>query len=83
MGWWIMNNLRKTIKAHFVHPTDGMVGKFTIEHAPRVGDELRFPGEIFFKVARLVWVYDEPEAQFTRLNIEVHDIKKDDVKGGV
>jgi hypothetical protein len=63
--------LARTIKAHFIHEKDGLIHKSLIEHAPEVGDELRFPGEKYYKVTRKVWVYDEPEAGFSRLNIGV------------
>lgn len=70
-----MGELAKIIKAHFIHPEDGMVCKTQIHFAPRVGDELRFSDDCFYKVVRLVWIFDEPEAHFTRLNIEVGDIE--------
>lgn len=66
-----MSALKKTIKAHFIHADRGLLYKLQIEFAPRVGDELRFAEERYFKVVRLVWVYDEPEAEFSRLNIEI------------
>lgn len=66
-----MSTLAKTINAHFVHAKHGVLYMFTIEFAPRVGDELRFHGNKFFTVKRLVWIYDEPEAHFSRLNIEI------------
>lgn len=68
-----MNDLRRTIKAHFIHEDQGVISKQQIEFAPAVGDELRFTGDRFFVVTRKVWVYDEPEAQFSRLNIGVQD----------
>jgi len=68
-----MSELAKIIKAHFIHPDKGVLFKQQIYFAPRVGDELRFIGDRFYKVTRLVWVYDEPEAHFSRLNIEIHD----------
>ncbi|WP_343728488.1 hypothetical protein [Duganella sp.] len=68
-----MNELRRTIKAHFVHEERGLFSRRQIDFAPSVGDELRFEGEHFFVVTRKVWVFDEPEAQFTRLNIGIRD----------
>lgn len=64
-------SLAKTIKAHFIHGERGVLYKLQIEFAPSVGDELRFYGDKFYKVVRLVFIYDEPEAQFSRLNIEI------------
>ena len=69
-----MSELSRTIKAHFIHAEKGLLYRLLIEFAPRVGDELRFAGEKFFTVVRLVWVYDEPGAHFSRLNIEIREI---------
>lgn len=77
-----MSELSKTIKAHFVHARKGLLYKRQIQFAPRVGDELRFAEELFYKVVRLVWIYDEPEAQFSRLNIEIENVDLDGEKGG-
>lgn len=68
-----MSALSKTIKAHFIHAENGLLYQLPIEFAPRVGDELRFAGERYYTVVRLVWIYDEPEAQFSRLNIEIKE----------
>lgn len=68
-----MSELSKTISAHFIHTEDGLLYRNLISFAPRVGDELRFAGEKYFTVTRLVWVYDEPEAKFTRLNIGIKE----------
>jgi hypothetical protein len=68
-------SLHRTIKAHFIHTDKGVMHKAQIEHAPSVGDELRFSGERYYKVTLLVWVFDEPEAQFTRLNVGITEVK--------
>lgn len=68
-----MIDLSKTISAHFIHAERGLIHRHLISFAPRVGDELRFAEDKFFTVVRLVWVYDEPEAKFTRLNVEVKE----------
>lgn len=70
-----MSELRKTIKAHFIHSDRGVLFRQQIEFAPAVGDELRFSGDRFYTVVRKVWVYDEPEAHFTRLNIEIKEVE--------
>ncbi len=77
-------SLSRTIKAHFIHEDRGVISKRQIEFAPAVGDELRFEGDRFYVVTRKVWIYDEPEAQFSRLNIGVQDVAtgKPDAKGG-
>lgn len=69
-----MNDLGKVIRAHFIHTKRGVLFIRNIHHAPSVGDEIRFngaTGDIYFTVVRKVWVYDEPEALFSRLNIEI------------
>ena len=66
-----MSGLESIIKAHFIHAKKGVLYRRQIRFAPRVGDELRFAGERYFTVIRLVWVYDEPEAEFSRLNIGI------------
>lgn len=43
-------------------------------HVPRVGDEIRLGGEggeKFYRITRVVWIYDEPECPFERVNIAV------------
>lgn len=68
-----MSDLIHNIKAHFIHAERGVLYRHLIAFAPRAGDELRFAGEKYFTVVRLIWVYDEPEAQFSRLNIEIKE----------
>lgn len=68
-----MNDLGKIIKCHFIHAKRGLLSVRQLRHAPSVGDELRFEGDIYFTVVRKVWVYDEPEALFSRLNIEIKE----------
>jgi hypothetical protein len=67
------DDLSKTIKAHFIHEDTGLLGRRFIKFAPRVGDELRLTGGLYYTVTRLVWVYDEPESPFSRLNIGIKD----------
>lgn len=69
-----MSDLEQKIKVHFCTKEQGCIMKRVIHHAPRVGDELRFAGDKFYTVVRLVWVYDEPEAHFSRLNIEIAEV---------
>ena len=43
-------------------------------HVPSVGDEIRLGGagnEKYYSVTRIVWVYDEQENPFDRVNIGV------------
>lgn len=69
-----MSDLGKVIRAHFIHSKRGLLSVQNLHHAPSVGDELRLKGatgDIYFIVVRKVWVYDEPESPFSRLNIEI------------
>ena len=59
--------------AHFIHEERGMIARLYLDFAPRVGDELRFQGEKYYKVSRIVWVYDEPESRMQRVNIGLVD----------
>jgi hypothetical protein len=73
-----VSELSRTIKAHFIHEERGLLYRLLIEHAPAVGDELRFQGDRYFVVTRKVWVYDEPEAHFSRLNVGITEAKQDE-----
>jgi hypothetical protein len=55
--------------------TEGRLLYLRLEHAPRVGDELRLngaKGDEFYVVKRLVWCLDEHAHDGQRLNIEAH-----------
>jgi len=62
------------ISAHFIHEEKGLIARMTIDHAPMAGDEIRLAGERYYKVTRRVWVYDEEDTPFQRLNIGVVDV---------
>ena len=49
------------VRVHFVVEGGARLYKENISHIPRVGDELRFEGDKFFRVTRIVWVYDESD----------------------
>jgi len=57
------------VSAHFIHEEKGMIAKRTIDHVPMVGDEIRLSGERYYKVTQRVWVYDEEDCPFQRVNI--------------
>lgn len=61
----------KPISAHFIHEKNGLFAKRYLTFPPSVGDELRFSGDRMFKVTLLVWVFDEEECPFPRLNIGI------------
>ncbi len=62
-------------KAHFIDEgerDDAVVfAKKVISQVPRVDDTLRFSNERYFKVTRVIWIYDEPEAHYQRVNIGI------------
>lgn len=63
------------IYIHFIEENgDHVLSKRLVSSVPQSGDEIRLGGEgneQYYKVTRLVWVYDEPENPFERLNIGV------------
>lgn len=60
------------VRIHFIDPAVSKVfARRALEHVPRVGDELRFGENRFFKVRRVVWCYDESEPNNERANIEI------------
>lgn len=59
---------------HFINPKQaGVFSRNVVQHTPRVGDELRFSGERYFIVKRVVWCYDEPKDGLDRerANVEI------------
>lgn len=67
-----MFELRKMISALIIHEKTGrMLHRPTICHCPRVGDEIRLSENDYYKVTSVVWVFDEPENEQTRVNIGV------------
>ncbi|MCW8159039.1 hypothetical protein D7243_23000 [Stutzerimonas stutzeri] len=61
------------VSAHFIHEEKGMIAKRTIDHVPMVGDEIRLSGNRYYKVTRRIWVYDEEDHPFQRINIGLID----------
>lgn len=64
---------------HFIDTeADKIVAKSTVFHVPRVGDEIRLHGGAgkgkFFEVIQVVWVYDEPDSLWARVNIGVEKL---------
>jgi len=58
------------VKIHFFCNNQHLYSQSTY-HVPRVGDELRFLGEKFYAVKRIVWAYDETNIDSDRVNIEI------------
>jgi len=65
----------RNIYIHIINEDDNhILGKCLVSAVPRAGDELRLGGkgrEQYYKVIRIVWVYDEPDNPFERANIGV------------
>lgn len=58
-------------KAHFIREIDGlMVANMRIEAIPRPGDECRFPGPFYYRVTRVIHVYDESEPNRVNIGLE-------------
>ena len=60
---------------HIVEEKENLlISKKLVYNVPRIGDELRLGGmlaEKFYKVIQVLWVYDEPESPYERVNIGV------------
>lgn len=69
-------NHKADIQIHFIRDDDEgreLTRKWA-SHVPHVGDEIRIGGagnEKYYLVTRIVWVYDEQENPFDRVNIGV------------
>lgn len=42
-----------------------------MEHIPRVGDTMRFHGDVYGKVTEVIWCMDEPDTEGQRVNIRI------------
>ena len=70
-----MSTLGQSIKVHFILESGGLFARLRLHHAPRVGDELRFSNERYYRVTRLVWAYDEDDEPGQRLNVGMEEVK--------
>jgi len=64
---------KEKVSIHFIHD-DELFFKQVSAHVPVVGDEIRLGGEgseKYYTVNHRVWVYDEPECPFSRVNVGV------------
>jgi len=50
---------------------DRRVYERVMSHVPRVGDEIRINDDTYYKVNRIVWVYDEADSPYERCIIEL------------
>jgi hypothetical protein len=66
---------KKNISIHFIEEgKDHVVSKQLTSKVPRSGDEIRLGGkdrERFYKITRVIWIYDEPDSPFERINIGI------------
>lgn len=59
--------------AHFIHESDGtLVARLRIYSIPNPGNECRFHGPVYYRVTRVVHVYDEGD---DRVNIGLEQVK--------
>lgn len=66
----------KTVQIRYIDQTTGLIVMNRVAAlVPRVGDEIRIGDTTFFEVRRLVWVYDEPECPYDRVNIGVRKLQ--------
>jgi hypothetical protein len=61
------------LSIYFIHENGAMLSRRVLYAAPRVGDEIRLPGERYFRVTLVVWVLDEYECPYQRVNVGVAD----------
>lgn len=70
----MINNM-KEVCIHIIDSyTDRLITKEFATHVPRVFDDIRVGGEgneRYYTVEAVVWVYDEPESPYERVNIGV------------
>lgn len=67
--------LKNEAYAHILHVDRGiMLARKTLSFVPRVGDEIRLAEDKYYKVTLVVWVYDEPDRPYQRVNIGVEDV---------
>lgn len=63
---------------HFIGEESGQLhSKNIVSNVPRTRDEVRFGGvgnEEIFVVTRIVWVYDEPDNPYHRVNVGIERV---------
>lgn len=69
--------VKTSLLAHIIDIKSGVrIAQPLLQHAPRVGDELRLDGYRYYKVVKVVWPLDENESLYTRINIGVKKIQE-------
>lgn len=71
-----MLDLGAKVSCRFIHVEKGLLFRNTLHHVPRVGDEVRFAENVYYKVLTVVWVYDEDESPYERANIGITEAEE-------
>jgi hypothetical protein len=58
---------------HFIHQK-GVIAKRLLPFVPNVGDEVRIKDGEYFKVTLVVWVLDEDDSPYQRVNVGLADV---------
>lgn len=59
-------------KVHVIDKnTNRLIAKPIMGGVPSIGEELRLAGERYYEVVHVVWILDEPECPYQRVNIGV------------
>jgi hypothetical protein len=67
---------KKDYKIHFINARSGKIYLTPLtSQVPRKDDEIRLGKKLFFRVTKVVWVFDEPESPYSRVNIGLEKIK--------
>ncbi len=67
----------KDTMLHIIDVDDSSIYRALSSKVPRVGDEIRLGGEgseRYYEVLAVIWVYDEPDCPYERVNIGVEKI---------
>ena len=71
----------KKYQIHFIDNEGRLHMKRIEDIPPSVGDEIRVGGESnerYYKITQRVWVYDEPEFPFNRVNVGIERINPEE-----
>ncbi len=64
-----------TIFIQFIEEgSDHILSERLVSNTPNRGDLLRFGGEgneLIYKVTRIIWIYDEPNNSYERVNVGI------------
>lgn len=67
---------KEKLHMHIIEVKSGkQLSRPIMHHCPSVGDEFRLGEKMYFKVECVVWVLDEDDSPYTRVNVGVEAIK--------